>query len=442
MASTSVQPQLVFVDGTFSELAQEMADYVKIGDEVKPLIEKDQQDEVLKKIIVASSALNQVPEKEFTAAYNLLVYLVMQSKNADKMLPRVCDNLLKPITSSPQNGPALALGALTNIFNMVKPDNEIRFHIFSAIVKFVKQYSMFDNLKKHLRTLDSWVEQWEIDEEEQRKLYEEIAEVASEAGDEHTSYDFIVKAINTFGKDEVSSENAQRLALHALKSALLSPTHYDFSDLMSLPAVQALADSHAVYFELLEIFAEKDLEDYNDFNEEHDDFIEKENLNADLLHRKIRLLTFASLAASQPSREIPYKLITKALSIPENEIELWAIDVIRAGLVEGKLSQREKVFLVHRTVYRVFGEKQWRELGDRVDGWRRTIAAVAAALRKEQSNAEAARKREVEELERKLTGAGFEDGGNRRGGGDRRRGGGDRDRSDRPPPKPRGDDED
>ncbi|KAK8138676.1 PCI-domain-containing protein [Apiospora sp. TS-2023a] len=442
MASTSVQPQLVFVDGTFSELAQEMADYVKIGDEVKPLIEKDQQDEVLKKIIVASSALNQVPEKEFTAAYNLLVYLVMQSKNADKMLPRVCDNLLKPITSSPQNGPALALGALTNIFNMVKPDNEIRFHIFSAIVKFVKQYSMFDNLKKHLRTLDSWVEQWEIDEEEQRKLYEEIAEVASEAGDEHTSYDFIVKAINTFGKDEVSSENAQRLALRALKSALLSPTHYDFSDLMSLPAVQALADSHAVYFELLEIFAEKDLEDYNDFNEEHDDFIEKENLNADLLHRKIRLLTFASLAASQPSREIPYKLITKALSIPENEIELWAIDVIRAGLVEGKLSQREKVFLVHRTVYRVFGEKQWRELGDRVDGWRRTIAAVAAALRKEQSNAESARKREVEELERKLTGAGFDDGGNRRGGGDRRRGGGDRDRSDRPPPKPRGDDED
>ncbi|KAK8056333.1 PCI-domain-containing protein [Apiospora rasikravindrae] len=441
MASTSVQPQLVFVDGTFNELAQEMADYVRIGDEVKPLIEKDQQDEILKKIIVASSALNQVPEKEFTAAYNLLVYLVMQSKNADKLLPRVCDNLLKPVTSSPQNGPALALGALTNIFNMVKPDNEIRFHIFSSIVRFVKQYSMFDNLKKHLRTLDSWVEQWEIDEEAQRKLYEEIAEVASDASDEHTSYDFIVKAINTFEKDEVSSEDAQRLALRALKSALLSPTHYDFSDLMSLPAVQALADSHAVYFELLEIFAEKDLEDYNDFNEEHDDFIEKEHLDADLLHRKIRLLTFASLAASQPSREIPYKLITKALQIPENEIELWAIDVIRAGLVEGKLSQREQVFLVHRTVYRVFGEKQWRELGDRVDGWRRTIAAVAAALRKEQANAEAARKREMEELERKLTGAGFEDSGNRRGG-DRRRGGGDRDRSDRPPPKPRGDDED
>lgn len=222
-----------------------------------------------------------------------------------------------------------------------------------------------------------------------------------------------------------------------MKQALLSPTHYDFSDLMALPAVQALSDSNPVYFELLEICAEKDLEDYNDFNEEHNDFIEKEKLDGAVLHRKMRLLTFASLAAAQPSREIPYQSITKALQIPDNEIELWAIDVIRAGLVEGKLSQREKVFLVHRTVYRVFGEKQWRELSDRVEGWRRTIATVASALRKEQANAESARKREQEELERKLAGAGLDDGGKR---GDRRRG--NADRSDRPPPRQRTDDDD
>ena len=110
------QPQLVFVDGSFNELAQEMADYVNVGAEVKPLIEKDQQDEVLKKTIVASTVLNTMPEKEFTASYNLLVYLVLQSEKPEALLPRVCEHLLKPITSSPQNGPGLALSALTNIF--------------------------------------------------------------------------------------------------------------------------------------------------------------------------------------------------------------------------------------------------------------------------------------------------------------------------------------
>ena len=34
------RPQLIFVDGSFPELAQEMADYVQVGDEVKPLLAK------------------------------------------------------------------------------------------------------------------------------------------------------------------------------------------------------------------------------------------------------------------------------------------------------------------------------------------------------------------------------------------------------------------
>ncbi|KAG4216916.1 hypothetical protein PC116_g34603, partial [Phytophthora cactorum] len=154
------------------------------------------------------------------------------------------------------------------------------------------------------------------------------------------SYQHILSALRTFGEDDVKSEEAQQLALRALKTALLSPTHNDFQDLLAVSAIQALSDSHPLYFELLTIFAEKDLEDYKDFNDEHEGFIEKEHLDGDKLHRKIRLLTFASLAASHSNREIPYESIAKALQIPIEEVEMWTIDVIRAGLVEGKLSQQ------------------------------------------------------------------------------------------------------
>lgn len=181
---SNFRPQLVFVDGSFSELAQEMADYLGVGADVKALLEKDQQDEVLKKIILASTTLNAVPEREFTAAYNLLVYLVLQAKNPNMFLSRVCDNLTKPVTSSPQNGPGLALGALTNIFNMLKPDDATRYHVFSAIVKYLKNNGMFEHLKKYLPKLDAWLQEWDIAEEDERKLYEAIAEAAAEAGDE------------------------------------------------------------------------------------------------------------------------------------------------------------------------------------------------------------------------------------------------------------------
>lgn len=231
-----------------------------------------------------------------------------------------------------------------------------------------------------------------------------------------TAYEFILKALRTFDGEEISSEDAQRLSLRALKMAIASNTHYLFQDLRAIPSVQALSDSHPVYSQLLDIFAEQDLEDYNDFNDEHKGWIEEQKLDGEKLHRKMRLLTFASLAAATPSREVEYAKITKALQIPQEDIEIWAIDVIRAGLVEGKLSQQRQMFLVHKVTYRVFGQKQYQELATRVDHWRSTLQNVLGVLQQEQANAKAAKLREAQELERKLANAnaGGHEGGRRR----------------------------
>lgn len=258
------------------------------------------------------------------------------------------------------------------------------------------------------------------------------------------SYEHVIKALRTFDEDEIKSDEAQQLALRAVKAALQDPIHYDFQDVLAIPAVRALADSHPVYYELLIIFAEKDLEDYSDFNEEHEGFLEKEHLNGDKLKTKMRLLTFASLAASINSREIPYDAIVKALQIPVSEVELWTIDVIRAGLVEGRLNQVQKVFKLHRTTYRVFGEKQWREVGDKLDNWKSALTNVLATLKKGQAEMEEKKKRDTEELEKRLaqtgiggsSGAGF--GSGRRGGG----GGGGGDRSERAARRERTEDDD
>ncbi|KAI1127940.1 PCI-domain-containing protein [Nemania abortiva] len=433
------QPQLVFVDGSFDELAQEMANFLNVGDDVKALLEKQQKDEVLKKLIIASQALHSIPEKEFAGAYNMLVYLILQSDKAEMFLPRVCDNLTKPITSSPLNGPGLALNTLTTIFNMLKPDDDLRYNVFMAILRFLKFHGMFENLKPYLKSLDEWMDVWETDSDDRRQTYEAIAETARDSGDAYTSYQYILKALRTFEDDEIKSEEAQKIALRALKTALLSPAQYDFQDLLSAPCVQALSETQPVYFELLTVFAEKDLEDYDEFREEHEGFVEKEHLDAEKLQTKMRLLTFTSLAARTQTREIPYDEIAEALQIPMEEVELWIIDVIRAQLVEGRMSQQKKVFLVHRTTYRVFGEKQWRQLGDLVDTWRDTLAKVATTLRKEQAGLEAQKKRDLEEAERKLANTGIGSGPGERRRGDR----GDRgERSERGPRKERTDDDD
>jgi translation initiation factor 3 subunit M len=437
----------VFIDGSFEDLAEELAAYIdnlrKVDEdagvraEVALLLKSNKKDEVLKRLVTISPVLNAAPEKEFSAAYNLLIYLVVQSPNVNMFLPKVCENLSRPITSSPANGHGLALSVLTTLFNLLRPDNEVRFNVFLAILRHVKASGLFEALRSQLSRVDTWIEQWDIDEEDQRKLFCQIADIADDAGEEEwvpfipfpcqyilifglrQSYQYILRALRTFDpKDpqEISSTEAQKLSLRALKCALLSNTHYDFHDLTSLPAIQALSDSHPTYAELLEVMSEKELEDYSDFRDEHEGFIEENGLDNSKLHRKMRLLTLASLAASTNSRELEYKRISKALQVPPEDVEMWVIDVIRAGLVEGKLSQQKQTFLIHRTTYRVFGEKQWREVATRLDTWKESLRGVLDVVRRERQQADVQKEREMHDLERKMAGAMA--GGRRVGGRD------------------------
>lgn len=406
--------QHIFIEGSFHDLALELAEYLNNSDEIKPLLEKNEKDEALKKLVTSSQSLNSIPEREFTAAYNLLIYLVFQSPNVNIFLPRMCDALTKPITSSPLHGTGLALNALSTIFNLLADDNDVRFNVFQAIVKLIKLSGQWEILKPQLVQLDQWIEDWEVDEEDQRKLYGQLAEIADDVGETEESYKFILKALTTFEGDEASSEEAQKLSTRALRVAFLSPTRYDFHDLTALAPIQALNDVQPVWAELLDILSEKELEDYNDFRDENEDFFEKAGLDNSKLHRKMRLLTMASVCASQNStREVEYKHIAKALQIPVEEVETWVIDVIRAGLVEGKLSQESKTFLVHKTTYRVFGEKQWRELATRIENWKVVLKQSREIISRERQAAESQKERELQDADKKV--AGFS--GARRQGG-------------------------
>jgi len=247
---------------------------------------------------------------------------------------------------------------------------------------------------------------WETDEEDQRKLYLSIADVADEAGEPAEAYLYLLRALRTILTNEVSQPDSRNLSIRALKSALSHPTHFDFQDLTAVDAIQALRKSDPEYFELLEIFNMELLDDYNDFTDEHSGWLEEQDLDNSILYRKIRLLTLASLAASSQSRSIPYAQIARSLQIPSEDVEMWVIDVIRAGLVEGKLSQLNQTFLIHRSTYRMFGEKQWTEVAGRLDTWRASLEGVLAVIRTEREKVVKEREREQREVDGRVNGAG------------------------------------
>jgi translation initiation factor 3 subunit M len=211
----------LLIEGSFEELADELAVYVdtvqknlnadaapSTQKEVAALLEENKKDEALKKIVTGAEVMNSAPEKgelsrcsirkprltasiEFIAAYNLLVHLIRQSPNLNMFLPKVCQNLQRPITTSPNNGYGLSLSILTTIFNIMQSDNDTRYHVFLSILKVVKAGGLYEMLKPQLENLDAWIEEWETDEEDQRKLYLTIADVADEVGE--TEYVFLTR---------------------------------------------------------------------------------------------------------------------------------------------------------------------------------------------------------------------------------------------------------
>lgn len=321
------------------------------------------------------------------------------------LLPRICNNLTAPITSSPANGGGLALAVLSTIFNTLPPQNELRFHILLTTVRVIRQTSNFETLRPQLKQLEQWLEGWNMDEEETRKLYLAISETAADAGEEEQAYTYLLRALRTFPSEDVSAPEARELSLRALRTALTDPLHYDFQDLTDLDSVQALRSSDPIAFQLLEIFTSDELEDYNDFKDEHKGWVEENGLDDAKLVRKMRLLTLASIAASSQTRSLPYAQIAKALQVPAEDVEMWVIDVIRAGLVEGKLSQLNQQFLIHRSTYRVFGENQWREVASRLDMWRNSLMGVLQVIQVEKEKYIQEKEQELKQVEQKLENA-------------------------------------
>lgn len=307
----------------------------------------------------------------------------------EQFFSRLCQYLSEqPVAQNSPYGPSLAISTLTTIFNVLQLASEARYHVFLAILKVIKATSSlaaFEALVPQLeQNVPNWLSAWQLDEEDAQALHTAIADVAEAQGFPALSYQYLLKALETIAPASASEEDSQALAKRVLVTALTNPTVTDFTPLTASDAIQGLRKTDSDLIELLEIFSSDDYASYKEFTSEHSlSSLGLPDTASDALSTKIRLLTLASIAAASPSRSVPYSEIASSLQVPQDEVEIWVIDTIRAGLVEGKLSQQKQQFLVQRATYRVFGEKQWAEIQNRLMVWRRSLESVLTVVRTE-----------------------------------------------------------
>ncbi|KAF9138409.1 hypothetical protein BGX30_009193 [Mortierella sp. GBA39] len=375
----SITPTIL-QDRSRSNTVAELATYISSlrGDEeqalvkqVVPVIEAKNVTEATNILVKESKTLLEAPEKEFESAYNLLVAIALIESEKT-----VLEQILASLTSEPTQKTALKFKVLSNIFNTLPANSPLRLSVFTAIVDLAVASDDMDLVLPQLQYVPNWISEWGVDVQAERALLLTLSDRLKESGNQYQSLEFLLKHLTSFNGSSDSAPLAT--ATRAIVESIALPEVLNFENLLKIEAIQNLK-AEKVY-ELLSVFMSGNVQDYRGLVAKNGGLVKELGLEEEETLRKIRLLSLASLGSENLTRQLSYQEIAKALEVEESEVELWVIDVIRAGLVEAKLNQVSKTVIINRSIYRTFGNAQWQQLSQRLNGWKQSLADILQVI--------------------------------------------------------------
>ncbi|GJE84538.1 PCI-domain-containing protein [Phanerochaete sordida] len=376
----------IFAEGTFEDQIKELVNYLAQGrsDEEKAAFiqpfedaltvkegEKSLEEDaerrrnVLKLVLEQITGLGEGSEKETEGFFNLFFSHFLTLFPIDA--PETREQLLKLVQIiSQSNGlAATQYRILSNLFNSLPRRSGLRLPVNEALIRAAAAHDELEQLALSLPEIEQWLSEWEVSQEDKSAYLKTLVDTF--AYDPVVSYQYQLAYVRSLPS---SSEAAADLVATALRL----PSVFDFDALFRLDAVVAAKDNDI--YPLLQIFLNDGISEYKAWVAGHADVLAKYNLDQTQLERKIRLLSLTTLAFQNIGRDLPYSIIADVLQVPSSEVERWVIDVLRAQLVVGKLSQTSQTFHIVRASARAFEREQWEALEKRLVAWKAGLASV------------------------------------------------------------------
>ncbi|KAF7792843.1 hypothetical protein EIP86_003944 [Pleurotus ostreatoroseus] len=389
----------IFAEGTFEDQIKELVEYLTQGqsDEekaayIQPFInalaipegqkpfaeDAARRKQVITLVLKEVKGLGEGTERESEGFFNLLFahFLSLFPLDAPETKNHIT-TLLHTITAA-EKPATIKYRILSNLFNSLPRRSGLRLTVNKALVELAATNDELEQLQLSDVEVERWLSEWEISAEEKSAYLKTLVDVYAQTGDANASYKFELLYVKSLPPSSVSGPAQDLIA-----TALRLPNVFDFDALFRIDAITAAKGTEL--FELLQIYLNDGLVEYKAWEQKHDDAITKHNLDKAQLERKIRLLSLTTLAFQNVGRDLTYAVIADLLQVEPSQVERWVIDVIRAGLVFGKLSQTSQSFHIIRATARAFEREQWEALEKRLTAWKSGLAGVVevvAAARK------------------------------------------------------------
>jgi len=269
-----------------------------------------------------------------------------------------------------------------DIFNL-SPNKVHRFKILSAIFKYASESDQIDTIHLQIKKLDEWIYELELDNLQERQLLSSFL-----GGLENTPEyrDLSVRFLQTFKEEETLGEYEPLVEKQLLEFMRASSSEVLQLDelLVDCPRISTLKGKPV--YELLEILTHPDKAKFKAFAEKNSEFLTESGLSVPDILGSISLGILTKLCSSKQT--IRYDEVISALQIPEDEVEGVVIEAILQGLVDVRLNQPQRLILVRYARRGTYGEKEWKQLGERVDNFKANILELVEGLKSAKVNAQ------------------------------------------------------
>jgi len=368
----AIKPEALKLVNLISSLKDEDEGDTPFYSELLTLLEEDKLSEAFTKIIdetdLILSKINS--ERDLESIFNLEIGICIKSNLKDLVV-----KLAKIICDSENGKPSRKMKILNNIYSNLEVNDPLRYDVYRTIVDFSAKNDYMNVILNHLVKLDLWLKTWGSTAEQKRELFLTLRKLLNESGNSMEAYECLFKYLLTFENADANTLNSSKdNAREAIKDAINNESIFNFEELLKLNAIQNLSSEPC--FELAKIFLAGNINDYDAFVKSHNNIINELSLNDEECRKKIRMLTLATVVGEEVPGRVNYSVVQEALNIPEEEVELYILDVIRAGLIDAKMNQLDKTIIVNRATPRQFTENEWKKLDTRIDEWKNNLKEI------------------------------------------------------------------
>lgn len=337
---------------------------------------------LLNKLLAQSDILfSRAQDKDLECCLHVICHLVSRIPDVASATQSVAQKLSVKV----DDHPALRLGALTQLFNIVT-DPALQYNVLLELLRFSIGSGQSSALVPVIRVnMESWQSDFDLSPHQTRVLYQLAADVLRSSKRmrktcQRDAFKLLLKLLESVDSASASEvAECKAAAATAATDFVKSPDLFQF-DLLETPAIQQLrGDSqHGPLFELLSLMLSGSVQDFETFASSNSAIFDETSISQADAIAKMRLMALLGLATR--SSTVSFSDIQEALDIEEGDVEVWVVRAIGKKLLDARIDQLAGTVSITRATHRSFGQSQWTELRDRLAAWKANVSNVRAMV--------------------------------------------------------------